>query len=157
IRDFHVTGVQTCALPICSGSPCGSRSPRAGMIAIELLVTAPIRLANCELPLFHSSGSPVRDGCTALGLVVVVDYLVRLVSDGISADSVKLPAISPCGADSADFGSPGVAGEQAGQFVHEILPGNRRAIEHVADDHLLEGLERHPGHGGRPARLTRPG
>src|SRR5690606_39317995 len=41
IRDFHVTGVQTCALPILSGNPGAFRSPRS---------SAP------------SSGSPAR-GC----------------------------------------------------------------------------------------------
>src|SRR5690606_41197219 len=31
IRDFHVTGVQTCALPICGhGYPCGSARARGG-------------------------------------------------------------------------------------------------------------------------------
>src|SRR5690606_40833473 len=34
IRDFHVTGVQTCALPICR--------PRQGLLSLELVVTLPV-------------------------------------------------------------------------------------------------------------------
>src|SRR5256886_12477380 len=39
IRDLTVTGVQTCALPISYGSPCGFRSPRTA--AVRLSAGAP--------------------------------------------------------------------------------------------------------------------
>src|SRR5690606_40237737 len=45
IRDFHVTGVQTCALPICSFTSCASfsicRLVRSGVRLLGLAVLAP--------------------------------------------------------------------------------------------------------------------
>src|SRR5690606_40998050 len=57
IRDFHVTGVQTCALPISSGIPvlvasCAPGGPAAGPVA----PSAAAPLATGPLP--HSDGDP---------------------------------------------------------------------------------------------------
>src|SRR5690606_39373131 len=43
IRDFHVTGVQTCALPICSRSACGGACSIAGQWQFLLAVYRQVR------------------------------------------------------------------------------------------------------------------
>src|SRR5690606_41191743 len=55
IRDFHVTGVQTCALPI--SSSMGTAVPTTGHSR------AARRVSRCSAPLFHfETGSPVPTG-----------------------------------------------------------------------------------------------
>src|SRR5690606_40813117 len=54
IRDFHVTGVQTCALPICprSAEPCG----------VKLTVKAP-KVQKTRTPIAGSQGrTPIKTG-----------------------------------------------------------------------------------------------
>src|SRR5690606_39519120 len=55
IRDFHVTGVQTCALPICSQS----RLPLT-ILAIQVApeIHAPLRIDPCR-PVCEQHGNPV--------------------------------------------------------------------------------------------------
>src|SRR5690606_39635981 len=58
IRDFHVTGVQTCALPICGGT---SPSSRASAVANSPRVTA------ARTPRPTTPTSRRRDACSTAG------------------------------------------------------------------------------------------
>src|SRR5690606_39539349 len=54
IRDFHVTGVQTCALPICSGRVITIRRTRA------LSVAAPVVSLMAQAPGIGACAPPAR-------------------------------------------------------------------------------------------------
>src|SRR5207302_5364208 len=74
-RDFHVTGVQTCALPILSASPSTTTSEGAG------------RPEGGE---GESRGSPV--GRTVLGAALVAARLILLFLPLVLAVDKALPA-----------------------------------------------------------------
>src|SRR5690606_41082067 len=66
IRDFHVTGVQTCALPICHGlslSPTAKLMERTLPPAPNRIAALPLRARSCAVT---TRASPFRHGLSAV-------------------------------------------------------------------------------------------
>src|SRR5690606_39486904 len=104
IRDFHVTGVQTCALPISLG--VGASVAVSGLIGfVGLVVPHILRMA------FSADNRLVVPGSALLGasILVLADLLAR---------TIVAPAELPIGILTAIIGSP--------VFIYIILSEQRK-------------------------------
>src|SRR5690606_40855878 len=100
IRDFHVTGVQTCALPIYDGSEADHdaalRGDQRSQLVVERLATAgvdPAGILRLEMEAARARGDPdfTRD------TVAVDDEIGRASGRGAGEEAVVLATPRPLG------------------------------------------------------------